>query len=300
MIGLAFLLGYAVLLGTVVPLALSRARWVVRAPRLAIRLWQALSISWLAAIVLGGVVLMQPWLHSIAGWGRPGIDGLISTAVGAALVVGVLARVGCVAAGELRAARGTRRWHAAVLVFAGRRMAGRDAMILEQDRPAVYCLPGSRRRQRIVVTTGALRALSGEDLDAVLAHERAHLHMGHHRLLARSAVLMRSLPVPLFRHACREIAILAEMAADDAAARAHGRPALAAALLRLARAGTPDATLAAGEYDSVRRLQRLLAPPPPLGLPWRLAGTGTAAGVLAVPAALACTAVAALATLMAL
>ena len=90
------------------------------------------------------------------------------------------------------------------------------------------------------------------------------------------------------------------MAADDAAARAHGRPALAAALLRLARAGTPDATLAAGEYDSVRRLQRLLAPPPPLGLPWRLAGTGTAAGVLAVPAALACTAVAALATLMAL
>jgi len=300
MIGLAFLLGYAVLLGAVVPWALSRAQWVVRAPRLAIRLWQALSISWLAAIVLGGVVLMQPWLHSIAGWGRPGIDGLISTAVGAALVVGVLARVGCVAAGELRAARGTRRWHAAVLVFAGRRMAGRDAMILEQDRPAVYCLPGSRRRQRIVVTTGALRALSGEDLDAVLAHERAHLHMGHHRLLARSAVLMRSLPVPLFRHACREIAILAEMAADDAAARAHGRPALAAALLRLARAGTPDATLAAGEYDSVRRLQRLLAPPPPLGLPWRLAGTGTAAGVLAVPAALACTAVAALATLMAL
>ena len=300
MIGLAFLLGYAVLLGAVVPWALSRAQWVVRAPRLAIRLWQALSISWLAAIVLGGVVLMQPWLHSIAGWGRPGIDGLISTAVGAALVVGVLARVGCVAAGELRAARGTRRWHAAVLVFAGRRMAGRDAMILEQDRPAVYCLPGSRRRQRIVVTTGALRALSGEDLDAVLAHERAHLHMGHHRLLARSAVLMRSLPVPLFRHACREIAILAEMAADDAAARAHGRPALAAALLRLARAGTPDATLAAGEYDSVRRLQRLLAPPPPLGLPWRLAGTGTAAGVLVVPAALACTAVAALATLMAL
>jgi len=300
MIGLAFLLGYAVLLGAVVPWALSRAQWVVRAPRLAIRLWQALSISWLAAIVLGGVVLMQPWLHSIAGWGRPGIDGLISTAVGAALVVGVLARVGCVAAGELRAARGTRRWHAAVLVFAGRRMAGRDAMILEQDRPAVYCLPGSRRRQRIVVTTGALRALSGEDLDAVLAHERAHLHMGHHRLLARSAVLMRSLPVPLFRHACREIAILAEMAADDAAARAHGRPALAAALLRLARAGTPDATLGAGEYDSVRRLQRLLAPPPPLGLPWRLAGTGTAAGVLAVPAALACTAVAALATLMAL
>ena len=300
MIGLAFLLGYAVLLGAVVPWALSRAQWVVRAPRLAIRLWQALSISWLAAIVLGGVVLMQPWLHSIAGWGRPGIDGLISTAVGAALVVGVLARVGCVAARELRAARGTRRWHAAVLVFAGRRMAGRDAMILEQDRPAVYCLPGSRRRQRIVVTTGALRALSGEDLDAALAHERAHLHMGHHRLLARSAVLMRSLPVPLFRHACREIAILAEMAADDAAARAHGRPALAAALLRLARAGTPDATLGAGEYDSVRRLQRLLAPPPPLGLPWRLAGTGTAAGVLAVPAALACTAVAALATLMAL
>jgi Zn-dependent protease with chaperone function len=45
---------------------------------------------------------------------------------------------------------------------------------LEDDRPAVYCVPGSRR---IVFTSGALRVDSGQ-LDAVLAHQRAHLTVG--------------------------------------------------------------------------------------------------------------------------
>jgi Zn-dependent protease with chaperone function len=44
--------------------------------------------------------------------------------------------------------------------------------IIDGDRPTVYCLPG---RRRIMLTTGALTRLDDGELDAVLAHERAHL-----------------------------------------------------------------------------------------------------------------------------
>ena len=42
--------------------------------------------------------------------------------------------------------------------------------------------------------------------------------------------------VPLFRDACDEIAILAEMAADDVASRQHGADTIASALASLAQA----------------------------------------------------------------
>jgi hypothetical protein len=120
-------------------------------------------------------------------------------------------------------------------------------------------------------------------------------------VIARSAVLARAFPaVPLLRQAHREIAILAEMTADDEAAGTHERSTLAAALVNLARAGTPAEALGAGGHDTVHRVERLLSPPAPLALPWRVAGTGTAASALAVPGALACTTVATLATLIAL
>ncbi|MGI8448167.1 MAG: M48 family metalloprotease [Streptosporangiaceae bacterium] len=53
-------------------------------------------------------------------------------------------------------------------------------MLLEDDRPAVYCVPA---RRRIVFTTGALRRLDSPQLDAVLAHERAHLAGRRHLVI---------------------------------------------------------------------------------------------------------------------
>lgn len=298
MTDLALLLSYTVLLGMVVPQLLSRARWVTRAPGLAIRLWQALSISWLAALLLVGVVLMKPWLHAAAGAGSLSPSGVVTTVLGAALTTGIIARVGHIATRELLDARRTRRWHVAMLALAGRPLPGHEATLLEQDAPAVYCLP---RPRRIIATTGAVHALSHDQLAAALGHERAHLRLRHHRLLAGSAVLARTFrPVPLLRRAHREIAVLAELAADDDAANTHPRATLAAALVALARASTPTVALGAGGHDTVHRVERLLAPPAPLGLPWRVAGTGTAASVLALPGALGCTTVAALLTLLAL
>ncbi|XGU21755.1 M48 family metalloprotease [Rhodococcus sp. 3Y1] len=51
----------------------------------------------------------------------------------------------------------------------------------------------------VVATQGLSSALSGGERDAVLAHERAHLSGGHHRIVGACEVLAAVLPrVPLF------------------------------------------------------------------------------------------------------
>jgi Zn-dependent protease with chaperone function len=117
----------------------------------------------------------------------------------------------------------------------------------------------------------------------VLAHERAHLAGRHHLLIALTRGLAASFPaVPLFTRGPDEVARLAEMCADDAAARRSGRRTLltallamgtgsavpAAALARTALAGTanPSAAnsstaLGATACAVADRVQRLLEPP---------------------------------------
>ncbi|MCZ0990940.1 hypothetical protein O1M54_44925 [Streptomyces diastatochromogenes] len=60
MIVAAVLFAYAVLLGTLAPRLLGRARWTERAPRLGIVAWQALGVSALASAVMAGLALTVP------------------------------------------------------------------------------------------------------------------------------------------------------------------------------------------------------------------------------------------------
>ena len=99
----------------------------------------------------------------------------------------------------------------------------------------------------------------------MLAHERAHLAGRHHLLIALTRALAATFPgVPLFTRAPAEVARMAEMCADDAAARRSSRPALIAALLAMGT-GTalPAAALAATTCAVSARVQRLLEPAPP-------------------------------------
>lgn len=129
------------------------------------------------------------------------------------------------------------RAHAEAARIAGRWLpasedghAGGAAVVLEASRPAAYCVPG--RPAAIVLTSGALAVLGRAQLGAVLAHERAHLAGRHHLLISLSRGLAASFPgVPVFTRGPAEVARLAELCADDAAARRSGRPALVAALL---------------------------------------------------------------------
>jgi hypothetical protein len=292
----ALLAGYAAAASLLGPTVLRRG-WAGRAPRLAIGLWLALPVSWVVAVALAVLTVAAPlalsWPASpprggpalLAGQAVPG--GTAVTAAGLLLAAAVVLRAGaCVASGLARGRRGWRE-QATFLEAVGRVDRGLGAVILDHDAPIVYCLPSGRHR--VVVTTAALTVLGSAQLHAVLAHERAHLRGRHHVTLTVATALARAFPrAPLLAQAGAEIAVLAEMAADDSAARLHHKGDLAAALVVLARAGVHAGALTAGGPAAMARVQRLLAPPPRPGWPARTARLATGAAMLTLPVAIAC------------
>jgi Zn-dependent protease with chaperone function len=151
-------------------------------------------------------------------------------------------------------------------------------VILEDDRPLVYCLSG---RDRVVVTSGALSRLDRAKLQAVLAHEQAHLSARHHLVIMLARVLAGAFPgIRFLTTAADQAADLAEMAADDSAARHHRLP-LARALLALATSPVPVPALGAAPTAGGKRIRRLLDTPRPTSAVVRLAAF--TATVLAAP-----------------
>ena len=158
------------------------------------------------------------------------------------------------------------RAHAEAARITGRRLPvigdGEGAtVVLDAPQRAAYCVPG--RPAAIVLTSGALAVLDRAQLGAVLAHERAHLAGRHHLLISLSRGLAASFPgVPVFTQGPAEVARLAELCADDAAARRSGRSALVAALLAMGTgAAVPDLALAVTSGAVTARVHRLLDPP---------------------------------------
>ena len=296
MIGLPSIVGqsvYLVMLGVLAPTALRRAQWVLRAPRLAIALWQALSAAWLASLAILGLTLAQRVIER-AAWpqGRPpvGTSELISAVVGLGLAAVVIGRASYVIARELAWARSRRRSHLLALELAGQSADGLDATLVDHHAPAVYSLPARDARHEVVVSTGALHLLSEEELAAVVAHERGHLRHRHHLVTAIAGALELAFPrVPLLRHARNEIEILAEMVADDHARREHSGDTLAAALLVLAGGRTPQHALGAAGHSVTDRLRRMLAATKPMPKLTRIGTVATAATALTLPVGLSCT-----------
>jgi Zn-dependent protease with chaperone function len=264
------------LLAAVAPTAgvpwLSRAAWPQRVPRAGIAAWMACSLAILVSLVLAGVILAVPCIQIStnpatlraclsllrAQYASPA--GAVTGTAGALLAAAVGGRVAWAYGSVLAAARRRRSAHDDVLAVIARPGPASDVRIIDGDRPAVYCLPG---RRRIVLTTGALTRLDDGELDAVLAHERAHLSGRHHIVLALAAALQRAFPpVRFFRLAARQVAYLVEMAADDAAVRRAPRLTVASALLAVATAGVPAGALGAGGSAAAQRIQRLINPPP--------------------------------------
>lgn len=276
---------------------------MLRAPRMAIALWQALSAAWLVSLVMLGLTLAQPELEHLA-WpqGQPGITArqLILAAVGVAIAAGTVTRAGYLTIRELAWARRQRRSHALALGLAGISADALGATIIDHHTPAVYSLPAPDRRRTVVVSTGAQRLLSDQQLAAVVAHERGHLRHHHHLVIAIAGALNIAFPrVPLLDHARQEIEILAEMEADDHARRDHTSDTLASALVALATARTPEPALGAAGHTVTSRLRRMLASNAPLPRPARLAALTSAAGAVALPVGLSCTATVAAAAVVA-
>jgi bla regulator protein blaR1 len=264
------------LLAAVAPAAwapfLSHAAWPLRAPRAGIAAWLACSLSAVVSSALAGLVLAIPCAQLStdpaalrtclsllrAQYASPA--GVTTGVAGGLLAAAVAGRATWFAGSAAAAARRRRATHDDVLAVIAKPGPAADVRIIDGDRPAVYCLPG---RRRIILTIGALTRLDDGELDAVLAHERAHLSGRHHIILALAIALQRAFPaMRFFAVAARQIAYLVEIAADDAAARRVPRLTVASALLAVATAGVPAGALGASGSAAAQRIQRLINPPP--------------------------------------
>ena len=269
------LAAYALTLLVAGPALLNKTSMLNHAPRWAVAAW--LSAIGSALFSLGIVVMLT--LVEIGGhWAlsRAGIvsciQGLQNVIIGRsgtlpqllaiALSAVVLAGLGAVV---LRLGRGLKRMldraddHASGVRLVGRRMDG-DIVVVDAVEPAAYCVAG--RAPTIVVTSAAIAALDGDELAAVLSHERAHLRGRHALVIAVIRGLAAVLPmVALLRAAAARVPTLLEMCADDVAVRVHGRGALLSGLLAISQASERRGVgLAAAEVSVLARAERLASP----------------------------------------
>jgi beta-lactamase regulating signal transducer with metallopeptidase domain len=297
----AVLLVYAASAGTVGARLLGRARWTVRAPLLGIVTYLAAAWSVLAALGLAGLTLaihasaLGGVLSHLIGacvlrlrdtYATPG--GATVAGLGLTLAGAVLARTAMTAVTHLRAVRQQALQHAQTARLVGRREPALGAVLVDHAQPAAYCVAGPH--PTVILTTATLQALDRDQVDAVLAHERAHLACHHHRLLAIARIGRQVLPfLPLMRDTDTQITRLVEMHADEAATVGRGGRTLATALVVLAAAAGPAPGLAAAATDAVQRIQRLLRPAEPLSRVRRQLLRAGAAALALTPVLLALT-----------
>ena len=133
--------------------------------------------------------------------------------------------------------------------------------------PSTVALAFAARR-KVFVSDGLHAALTAPELQAVLAHERAHLHRGDAvcQLIAR--VLSSALIPPLRRRALAALTLANEECCDQASAAATSNVITAAAILRVTRltpAPAPSLVLspAFAESFAPQRIRTLLSPERP-------------------------------------
>ncbi|MFC7245291.1 M56 family metallopeptidase [Catellatospora aurea] len=253
------LLLYGLAVSLLAPAVLARVRLGVLAPRLAVAAWLIALVTVVAGWAAAGAVAAAQ-AHATA-------SRALAWILLGALTVRVMWGV-CVTAWQASARRAR---HRDGLVLLGRADNRLGAIVVDSGEAMVYCLPG--RRSLIVVTTAAQQTLSGEQMRAALAHERAHVAGHHHVALMLAFGLARAVPwLPLFALAGRHVGLLLEMSADDDAARRHGRTAVAGALAALSLSAAPASALSATGGSVHLRASRLTGRVPG----WRRRGGGLA------------------------
>ncbi|MCZ2839810.1 M56 family metallopeptidase [Modestobacter sp. VKM Ac-2985] len=290
----------AALLAWPVPAALARARWPRRDPLAALVCWQAVGLAGGLSII--GALLVHglaPWGHSLpeAWWHWVTWQDSAEPVRGDHWVAQTLAAVlalellGVLALSGVRTAR-TRRRHRALLELLVRPSdtpAQGETLLLDHPAPVAFCIPGAR--PLLVLSSGMVAELDGAQLDAVVAHERAHLREHHHLLLLPFVAWRAALPVlPAADRAHDGVRDLVEMRADDVALRSLSGPdprrTLAVAIVAAAGGAggqVPDGALAVTGGPVAVRVRRLLAAPDPLPARARWAALASAVALIFLP-----------------
>jgi Zn-dependent protease with chaperone function len=291
----------AALLAWPVPAALSRARWPQRDPLAALVCWQAIGLAGGLSII--GALLthgLAPWGHSLpeAWWHwvtrQPAEEPVRGDHWVAQTLAAVLALelLGVLVLSLVRTARTRRRHRALLELVVEPAAAGEDTRLLDHPAPVAFCIPGAR--PLLVLSSGMVAELDGAQVDAVVAHERAHLTEHHHLLLLPFVAWRAALPVlPAADRAHDAVRDLVEMRADDVAlgslAGPDRRRTLAAAIVAVAAGAggqLPDGALAVTGGAVAVRVRRLLAPAAPLPAAARAAALAGALALLLVPTVL--------------
>ncbi|HVL85304.1 MAG TPA: M56 family metallopeptidase [Pseudonocardia sp.] len=290
------LLLFGALLAEPVSRTLAAAGWPARDPVGALLVWQAVGLAGGLALLGSGVVYGLAPLGENLPTAVPGLVAAIGAGEvpaglrldhGLALLAAALLAVrllGVLAAVTLRTLR-TRRRHRDLLDVLGTPWpAAPGARVLDHPVPVAYCLPG--RRARLVVSAGALDALDGSGVRAVLAHERAHLRERHDLVVLPFVAWGATAPF-VRGMACAQFAVAAliEMRADDVASTGAA-PAELVGALRTVAGPAPAAALTSFAAALDHRISRIADPPPAFPPAGRVLVRLAALAIAAAPAAI--------------
>jgi Zn-dependent protease with chaperone function len=287
------LLVFGLVLAEPVSRRFASAAWPTRDPVGALLVWQAIGLAGGLALVGSGalyglgplghplpVALVNATAALTTGRWPAGLGAGHVLALLAALAL-VLRLLGVLVAVTVRTLRSRRRHRDLLDLLATPWPAEPGARVLDHPVPVAYCLPGLR--SRLVLSAGVLDSLEPAAVQAVLAHERAHLRERHDLVVLPFVAWGATAPF-VRGMVCAQLAVaaLVEMRADDVAARCSSRKQLTGAL-RTMGAATPAVALTSFSVALEHRLERIVAPPRPLTRPVRLLVRVGAAALAAAP-----------------
>lgn len=223
----AVLIALALVVVVVAPRVLTRSAWTIDRPRTALASWSvavvlgvAGFVAGIACVVLADRAASDPF--DLGGSPTHGLNLGVAVLAVIAFVVAVRVRPGA----EHQAVRDAMRSGAAP----HREIDGTLVAVVEAEHALACAVPG--RAGGVLVSTGLTDRLRTDELEAVVAHERAHLSQHHQLVVGIAESIERAVPwVPGARAMARSTRVLVEFAADDAAARRMGRDAVRRAVL---------------------------------------------------------------------
>ncbi|MEV1045404.1 M56 family metallopeptidase [Streptomyces sp. NPDC049916] len=264
------------------PRVLTRSPWPTREPVLGLWAWQCLTATALLCCLCALLLSAAPVIETARAWptgpGSPAVTAAWDLAFAHpwATAFALLLTAGAVwtAVSLSRELFHAFRHRSARLAYLRERApdlpgtlpaARGPVLVLEDEYPDAWLTPSFP--PQLVLTTGALRKLTAEQIEAVLTHELVHARAHHHWLLHLSTALATGFPrIPLFAHFCDQTHRLVELAADDTASRRCGHRTTALALIELNQ-HRGVLTCATTRPLLHQRVDRLLQPPARLSFP---------------------------------